>query len=107
MHNGYFYPQDVKITTVNGIRTAMVDFTLPTMWTDAAITLAKSCFVSGWELARREFEKNQMDTWLAATYPNYYREKLAFSQAHKQGYSISAIRALHKGVQTIRAEIDK
>jgi hypothetical protein len=92
MHNGYFYPQDVKVTVENGKRIAMVDFDLPTKWTEASIKLAKTCYLSGWEMARRAHEDEKADEWLEKVYPAYHAEKLAAKESYKNGMSVSTFR---------------
>jgi len=92
MHNGYFYPQDVKVVVKNGKRVATVDFSLPTKWTESAIKVAQTCYLSGWEMARRAYEDEQTDEWLKTVYPLYHAEKLAAKQAHKNGMSVSQFR---------------
>ncbi len=92
MHNGYLYPQDVKITIENGKRVVSVDFTLPTKWSRASLKLAETCYLSGWEMARRAYEDEQTDDWLKTVHPKYHEEKLAAKKAHSKGMSVSAFR---------------
>lgn len=92
MHNGYFYPQDIKITIENGKRVGHVDFTLPTKWSEDSLKLAETCYLSGWEMARRAYEDEQTDEWLEKVYPRYHEEKLAAKKAHAEGMSVSAFR---------------
>lgn len=89
MHNGYFYPQDIKVTVKDGVRTAQVDFDLPVKWTDAAAKVAEDCFISGWEMARRAYEEEKADEWLKTVYPKYYEEKIAAKEAYKNGMSVT------------------
>lgn len=92
MHNGYFYPQDVKVVVENGKRVASVDFGLPTKWTEAALKISQTCYLSGWEMARRAYEDEKNDEWLKIVYPLYHAEKLAAKEAHKNGMSVSQFR---------------
>lgn len=92
MHNGYFYPQDIKIVTENGKRIAYVDFTLPTKWTEASLKMAETCYLSGWEMARRAYEDEKTDEWLKVAYSMYHEEKLAAKKAYREGMSVSAFR---------------
>lgn len=92
MHNGYLYPQDVKVTIENGKRVAHIDFTLPTKWSEDSLKLAETCYLSGWEMARRAYEDEQNDIWLEQVYPRYHEEKLAAKKAHVESMSVSAFR---------------
>lgn len=100
MHNGYFFPQDVKITTNDGIKTAQVDFELPVLWTEQAIKVAQTCFLSGWEMARRAYEEQNIDDWLKTTYPSYYEEKTLAKELHKAGFSVSGFRVFMEAQKT-------
>ena len=80
MHNGYFYPQDVKITVKNGIRTA------------EAVNVAKKCYLSGWEMARRVYEDKKIDKMMIERYPVIYFEKIAAKKAHAIGMSVTQFR---------------
>lgn len=93
MHNGYFYPQDIKIVVKDGERRAYVDFTLPIRWTDEALKVAKINLLSGWEQARRAYEKEQEDLWYKEVYTNHWDERVA-SRAWKG--SVSSFREVYE-----------
>lgn len=100
LHNGYVYPQDVKITLVNGKRVAHLDFSLPCKWTDAAIEVGKKCFLSGWEMARRAYEDEQNDIFMQTVHPRHYAEKLAAKKAHAEGMSVSQFRVYWESIKS-------
>jgi hypothetical protein len=89
MHNGYFYPQDIKVIKENGVRKAFVDFSLPTIWTEQAYKVAETCYLSGWEMARRAYEQEQSDQWMKKTYPRYYKERMEERAAYASGMSVT------------------
>lgn len=90
MHNGYLYPNDVKIETINGTRKASIDFSLPTIWTKEALKVAKKCCLSGWEIARRAYEREQRGLWFKKAYPRYHQESLDFMEHIRSGGSMTS-----------------
>jgi hypothetical protein len=91
MHNGYFYPQDIKVTVKDGIRVAEVGFTLPTKWTEESTKVSVECFLSGWEMARRAYEEEKTDRWLKTTYPKYYWQKHVSKEFYKAGICVGTL----------------
>jgi len=92
MHNGYFYPQDIKIYYKEGKKIAEVNFDLPTLWTEDSLNLSKKCYLSGWEMARRAYENKVQDDWLKEVYPEAYLEKVLSKQLYSEGMSVSGFR---------------
>jgi len=81
----YLYPQDVRVTTIDGVRVAEIDFSLPTVWDEVALKVAEKCSLSGWELARRNYEKAEREVWFKKAYPRYHQEMLELKEARKRG----------------------
>lgn len=90
-HNGYFYPDDIIIEMINGVRTARVGLELPTIWTEAAKNAAEKVdFLTGWEMARQAFRKDKMDKWYRQTYPDHWAEHILFTDWIKSGGTITS-----------------
>lgn len=85
----YFYPQDIVVTVENGVRTAQLDLTLPTKWTDKALELLKTDWITGWEFARREYEREYNEKWLKRVHPRIYIELKETRKAYASGMSVS------------------
>jgi hypothetical protein len=96
MHNGYFYPQDIKIVVKDGKRFGYVDLALPTKWSEDSLKVAKTDYLSGWEMARRAYEDEKTDKWMKEVYPLYHKEKIAAKNAYAEGMSVSAFRVFCK-----------
>jgi hypothetical protein len=82
-HSGYFYPDDVVIEVVDGVRTARVGLELPAIWTERAKDAARRVdFLTGWEMAREEYRKSLHEAFFAQR-----REIVRFWDAHPEAES--------------------
>jgi hypothetical protein len=88
-HNGYFYPEDIVVTTVDGSRVAQINLDAPTIWTPEAISAAGECWLCGWEMARRAHEKAAHDEWYQRVYPDHWAEHLRFKAWLAAGGSVT------------------
>lgn len=90
-HNGYFYPDDIVIEIVDGIRISRVGLELPAIWTDEAINASKKIdFLTGWEIARQAFRKNKIDNWYRETYSERWKENEKFRNWIDEGRTVSS-----------------
>lgn len=75
-HNGYFYPDDIIITVVDGVRSARIGFELPTIWTHEACAASyKVDFLTGWEMARMAYRDAKTTEWMRSVHPRYVEER--------------------------------